>query len=263
MATLERKQMALTTYMAVLAMENEMKMATASLSLLKVTDERIFKDILYAKLVRGKRTIGRPKLAYRDVCKQDIMTSDIYGTCGKRLFGIEQHGDKVFEMILWRENLKDLKLPLAGCIKDIRINDFLLPVSQTEISKASFIINSLKNVLPGCHDYDFCSNLQCILPLICVSRWRHAECTCPNGHLRIEDKRECRKVSFCHETDNLIDVDYKEDGDLCGQQVLSDCDGKEGYDEHCFMINEELTTSKTTKLLLFVFISIVIFIGNK
>ncbi|ESN92829.1 hypothetical protein HELRODRAFT_164960 [Helobdella robusta] len=37
MATLERKQMVLTTYMAVLAMENGMKMATASLSLLKVT----------------------------------------------------------------------------------------------------------------------------------------------------------------------------------------------------------------------------------
>ncbi|ESN94332.1 hypothetical protein HELRODRAFT_164157 [Helobdella robusta] len=37
MATLERKQMILTTYMAVLAMENGKKMATASLSLLEVT----------------------------------------------------------------------------------------------------------------------------------------------------------------------------------------------------------------------------------
>ncbi|ESO10366.1 hypothetical protein HELRODRAFT_183690 [Helobdella robusta] len=37
MATLERKQMVLTTNMAVLTMENGMKMATASLSLLKVT----------------------------------------------------------------------------------------------------------------------------------------------------------------------------------------------------------------------------------
>ncbi|ESO04402.1 hypothetical protein HELRODRAFT_172783 [Helobdella robusta] len=37
MATLERKQMVLTTYMAVLAMENGMKVATASLSLQKVT----------------------------------------------------------------------------------------------------------------------------------------------------------------------------------------------------------------------------------
>ncbi|ESN91065.1 hypothetical protein HELRODRAFT_182316 [Helobdella robusta] len=37
MATLERKQMVLTTYMVVLAMENGMKMAIASLSLLKVT----------------------------------------------------------------------------------------------------------------------------------------------------------------------------------------------------------------------------------
>ncbi|ESN92847.1 hypothetical protein HELRODRAFT_164977 [Helobdella robusta] len=35
MATLERKQMVLTTYMAVFAMENGMKMTTASLSLLK------------------------------------------------------------------------------------------------------------------------------------------------------------------------------------------------------------------------------------
>ncbi|ESN91238.1 hypothetical protein HELRODRAFT_182093 [Helobdella robusta] len=37
MATLDRKQMVLTTCLAVLAMENGMKMATASLSLLKVT----------------------------------------------------------------------------------------------------------------------------------------------------------------------------------------------------------------------------------
>ncbi|ESN98209.1 hypothetical protein HELRODRAFT_177072 [Helobdella robusta] len=41
MATLERKQMVLTTYMAVLAMENGMKVATASLSLLKVTGQSV------------------------------------------------------------------------------------------------------------------------------------------------------------------------------------------------------------------------------
>ncbi|ESN90893.1 hypothetical protein HELRODRAFT_182471 [Helobdella robusta] len=42
MATLERKQMVLTTYMAVLAIETGMKMATASLSLLKVTEIPVY-----------------------------------------------------------------------------------------------------------------------------------------------------------------------------------------------------------------------------
>ncbi|ESO11721.1 hypothetical protein HELRODRAFT_166741 [Helobdella robusta] len=40
MATLERKQMVLTTYMTFLAMENGMKLATASLSLLKVSEKK-------------------------------------------------------------------------------------------------------------------------------------------------------------------------------------------------------------------------------
>ncbi|ESN94308.1 hypothetical protein HELRODRAFT_164125 [Helobdella robusta] len=42
MVTLEKKQMVLTTCMVVLAIENGMKMATASLSLLKVTDSPSF-----------------------------------------------------------------------------------------------------------------------------------------------------------------------------------------------------------------------------
>ena len=40
-------------------------------------DGRIPKDILYGKLTSGKRTTGRPKLRYRDVCKKDMKTLGI------------------------------------------------------------------------------------------------------------------------------------------------------------------------------------------
>ncbi|ESO02854.1 hypothetical protein HELRODRAFT_174287 [Helobdella robusta] len=63
MATLERKQMVLTTCMAVLAMENGMKMATASLSLLKVIDEQNGFEPQQRKVVVGKRQMRVGKVS--------------------------------------------------------------------------------------------------------------------------------------------------------------------------------------------------------
>ena len=40
-------------------------------------DGRISNDILYGELTSGKRTSGRPKLRYKDVCKKDVKTLGI------------------------------------------------------------------------------------------------------------------------------------------------------------------------------------------
>ena len=40
-------------------------------------DGRIPKDILYGELASGKRSVGRPQLRYKDVCKHDMKALDI------------------------------------------------------------------------------------------------------------------------------------------------------------------------------------------
>ena len=43
----------------------------------RMQDGRIPKDILYGELASGKRSIGRPQLRYKDVCKRDMKALDI------------------------------------------------------------------------------------------------------------------------------------------------------------------------------------------
>ena len=38
----------------------------------RMEDWRIPKDILYGELASGKRSVGRPRLRYKDVCKRDL-----------------------------------------------------------------------------------------------------------------------------------------------------------------------------------------------
>ncbi|ESN93949.1 hypothetical protein HELRODRAFT_180358 [Helobdella robusta] len=80
MATLERKQMVLTTYMAVLAMENGMKMATASLSLLKVTASNTGK--LKGVCTLLEKAMGRNLLWM--ACRHhmfEVLLADVFNVC--------------------------------------------------------------------------------------------------------------------------------------------------------------------------------------
>ncbi len=43
----------------------------------RMEDGRIPKDILYGELASGKRSVGRPQLRYKDVCKRDMKTLNI------------------------------------------------------------------------------------------------------------------------------------------------------------------------------------------
>ena len=43
----------------------------------RMEDGRIPKDILYGELASGKRSVGRPQLRYKDVCKRDMKALDI------------------------------------------------------------------------------------------------------------------------------------------------------------------------------------------
>ncbi|ESO11100.1 hypothetical protein HELRODRAFT_167635 [Helobdella robusta] len=72
------------------------------------SDGRISKEISYAELARGKNTIGRQKLTFKDVCKRDIRTSDIDYDLGEE---IAQH------RTAWRQSVRDLK-PLPKSTKN-------------------------------------------------------------------------------------------------------------------------------------------------
>ena len=39
-------------------------------------DGQIPKDVLYGKLASGKRSVGRPQLRYKAVCKRDLKALD-------------------------------------------------------------------------------------------------------------------------------------------------------------------------------------------
>lgn len=43
----------------------------------RMDDGRLPKDILYGELATGARSVGRPKLRYKDVCKRDMKSTDI------------------------------------------------------------------------------------------------------------------------------------------------------------------------------------------
>ena len=47
----------------------------------RMEDGRIPKDILYGELASGKRSVGRPQLRYKDVCKGDLKALDINIQC--------------------------------------------------------------------------------------------------------------------------------------------------------------------------------------
>ena len=43
----------------------------------RMEDGQIPKDILYGELATGQRSVGRPQLRYKDVCKRDMKVLDI------------------------------------------------------------------------------------------------------------------------------------------------------------------------------------------
>ena len=46
-------------------------------NVLRMSDERIPKDVLCSELVVGKRNVGRPRLRYEDVCKRDLKSLNV------------------------------------------------------------------------------------------------------------------------------------------------------------------------------------------
>ena len=44
---------------------------------LRMSDERIPKALLYSELLVDKRSVGRPRLRYKDVCKRDLKSLNV------------------------------------------------------------------------------------------------------------------------------------------------------------------------------------------
>ena len=52
---------------------------------LRISDERIPKNLLYCELVVGKRNVGLPRLRYKDVCKYDLKSLNVGIDASKQL----------------------------------------------------------------------------------------------------------------------------------------------------------------------------------
>ena len=63
----------------------------------RMEDGRIPKDILYGELASGKRSVGRPQLRYKDVCKRDLKALDINIQCWE---------DMIADRNSWRSTLQ-------------------------------------------------------------------------------------------------------------------------------------------------------------
>ena len=63
----------------------------------RMEDGRIPKDILHGELASGKRSVGRPQLRYKDVCKRDLKALDINIQCWE---------DMIADRNSWRSTLQ-------------------------------------------------------------------------------------------------------------------------------------------------------------
>ncbi|XP_074864923.1 neural-cadherin-like [Carettochelys insculpta] len=71
-----------------------------------------------------------------------------------------------------------------GCMKDVRFNNYRLPLDTH--SKEVVSVLSTQGVKEGCFS-EACRNSPCSQPLICIDLWMMHECSCPPGHMIMEN----------------------------------------------------------------------------
>ncbi|RMC09032.1 hypothetical protein DUI87_14036 [Hirundo rustica rustica] len=78
----------------------------------------------------------------------------------------------------------------AGCMKDIRFNNYRLPLDAH--GKELVSVLSAQGIKEGCSS-EACRNNPCNREFICVDLWMMHECSCPAGHVLLENAsgRQC------------------------------------------------------------------------
>ena len=68
-----------------------------------------------------------------------------------------------------------------GCMKDIRLNGYSMPLFLWESNEVASISERSLSLIDGCRDENMCE-LQnqtslCSLPFVCVNQWRKTACS--------------------------------------------------------------------------------------
>ncbi|NWH79854.1 CADN protein, partial [Piaya cayana] len=74
--------------------------------------------------------------------------------------------------------------PAAGCMKDVRFNNYRIPLDTQ--AKELVSVLSAHGVREGCSS-EACRNNPCKQEFICIDLWMTYECSCPPGHLIVEN----------------------------------------------------------------------------
>ncbi|KFR02399.1 Neural-cadherin, partial [Opisthocomus hoazin] len=78
----------------------------------------------------------------------------------------------------------------AGCMKDVRFNNYRIPL-DTHVKELVSVL-SAQGVTEGCSS-EACRNNPCNQEFICIDLWMMHECSCPPGHMIVENAtgRQC------------------------------------------------------------------------
>ncbi|XP_042677339.1 LOW QUALITY PROTEIN: neural-cadherin-like [Centrocercus urophasianus] len=84
----------------------------------------------------------------------------------------------------------DLNRSFQGCMKDVRFNNYRIPLDTH--TKELVSILSTRGVTEGCSS-EACRNNPCNQEFICIDLWMMHECSCPPGHMIVENAtgRQC------------------------------------------------------------------------
>ncbi|NXY46161.1 CADN protein, partial [Ceuthmochares aereus] len=74
--------------------------------------------------------------------------------------------------------------PAAGCMKDVRFNNYRIPLDTH--AKELVSVLSAQGVREGCSS-EACRNNPCNQEFICIDLWMTYECSCPPGHMIVEN----------------------------------------------------------------------------
>ncbi|NXC74003.1 CADN protein, partial [Anhinga anhinga] len=78
----------------------------------------------------------------------------------------------------------------SGCMKDVRFNNYRIPL-DTHVKELVSVL-SARGVKEGCSS-EACRNNPCNQEFICIDLWMMHECSCPPGHMMMENAtgRQC------------------------------------------------------------------------
>ncbi|XP_066966022.1 putative neural-cadherin 2 [Macrobrachium rosenbergii] len=85
-----------------------------------------------------------------------------------------------------------------GCLDDLRISGWSLPLPPLENNTEWAQATMFANIHEGCHGgVDVCANVSCPNPFTCIDLWRRHHCGCDEGTALSQEGDFCRDINEC------------------------------------------------------------------